>query len=287
MILITGASGNVGREVLKQVAEGGGPVRAAFQSREKAAGAPKGVDVAVVDFNQPETLRAALKGVERVFLVGPPTEQLPALEGKAMDVIRQTGVRHVVKLSSIGGESTFPRQHAKSEEYVVSTGVPYTFLRANGFMQNVVNFNTQTINSQNAFYGCQGKGRVSEIDIRDIAAVAVKVLTEGGHVGKTYTLTGPEALSNDDVARILSDNLGRQIQYVDLPEAQFRQAALSAGVPQWSADAVIDLQRWYREGKAAIVTDDVEQILGRKPISFAQFVRDYRSAFEAREEVAS
>jgi len=287
MILITGASGNVGREVLKQVAESGGQVRAAFQSREKAAGAPKGVDVAVVDFNQPETLRAALMDVERVFLVGPPTEQLPALERKAMDVIRQTGVRHVVKLSSVSGESTFPSQHAKSEEYVVSTGVPYTFLRANGFMQNVVNFNTQTINSQNAFYGCQGKGRVSAIDIRDIAAVAVKVLTEGGHVGKAYTLTGPEALSNDEIALILSESLGRQIQYVDLPEAQFRQAALSAGVPQWSADAVIDLQRWYREGKAAHVTGDVEQVVGRKPINFAQFVQDYRSAFEVREEVAS
>jgi uncharacterized protein YbjT (DUF2867 family) len=287
MILITGASGNVGREVLKQIAESGAKVRAAFQSREKAAGAPKSVDVAVVDFNQPGTLRVALKDVERVFLVGPPTEQLPALEGKAMDVIKQTGVRQVVKLSSIGGESTFPRLHAKSEEYVVSTGVPYTFLRANGFMQNVVNFNTQTINSQNAFYGCQGDGPVSVIDIRDIAAVAVKALTEDGHVGKGYTLTGPEALSNGDIARILSEALGREIKYVDLPEEQFRQALMSAGVPQSSADALIDLQRWYRGGKAAIVTRDVEQVTGRKPINFAQFVHDYKTAFDVREKVAS
>jgi uncharacterized protein YbjT (DUF2867 family) len=288
MILITGANGNVGKEVLRQVAQTGVQARGAFQSIDKAKGAPSGVEIAVVDYNQPETLRAALKGVERVFLVGPPTKELPALECKAVDVIKQAGVGHLVKLSAMGGrESTFTRQHAESEDYIASRGVPYTFLRPNGFMQNMVSYNAQTINSQNAFYGTEGDGQVSQIDVRDVAAVAVKALTEDGHVGKTYTLTGPEALKNAELARILSDALGREIRYVNLAPAQLREALVSAGVPEWNADALLDLQRLYREGKAATVTREVEQILGRKPISFAEFARDYRAAFEVREKIAS
>jgi uncharacterized protein YbjT (DUF2867 family) len=286
MILITGAGGNVGREVLRQIAQTGAEVRAGFQSSGKA-GAPSGVEIVTIDYNEPETLRSALKGVDRVFLVGPPTAQLPALERKAMDVIAQPGVRHVVKLSAMGGrEAIFPRQHAESEDYIVSSGVPYTFLRPNGFMQNMVNYNAPTIKSENAFYGTEGDGQVSQIDIRDVAAVAVKALTESGHVGKAYTLTGPEALTNAEIAQILSDGLGREIRFVNLSPAQFKQAMTSAGVPEWSADALLDLQRLYREGKAATVTQDVEQILGRKPISFAQFVADYREAFQARGQAA-
>jgi uncharacterized protein YbjT (DUF2867 family) len=288
MILITGASGNIGKEVLKQIAQTGAQVRAAFQSVNKATAAPSGVETVTVDYNQPETLRAALKGVDRVFLVGPPTSQLPALERKAMDVITQSDVRHVVKLSAIGGhEAIFPRQHAESEAYIQSCGVPYTFLRPNGFMQNMVNYNAPTINTQNAFYGSEGDGRVSQIDIRDVAAVAVNALTEDGHIGKAYTLTGPEALMNRQIAQILSDELGREVRYINLPPAQLKEALLSAGVTEWNADALLDLQRLYREGKAATVTRDVEQILGRKPITFAQFSRDYRYAFEARQQAAS
>lgn len=287
MILITGASGNVGKEVLKQIAQTGVQVRAAFQAVSKAAAIPPRVEVVTVDYNQPETLRTALSAVERVFLVGPPTAQLPALERKAMEAIAQSGVRQVVKLSAMGGrEAIFPRQHAQSEDYIQSTGVPYTFLRPNGFMQNMVNYNAPTINTQSAFYGSEGDGRVSHIDIRDVAAVAVKALTEDGHVGKAYTLTGPEALTNNEIAQILSDELRREIRFINLPPAQLKEALLSAGVPEWNADALLDLQRLYREGKATTVTRDVDQILGRKAISFAQFFRDYSSDFEVRKHAA-
>ena len=150
----------------------------------------------------------------------------------------------------------------------------------------MVNYNAPTIITQRAFYGSEGDGRVSRIDIRDVAAVAVKALTENGHVGKAYTLTGPEALTNEEIAQILSDELGREIRFINLSPAQLKEALLSAGVPEWNADALLDLQRLYREGKAATVTGNVEQILGRKPISFALFARDYRSAFDARKQAA-
>ncbi len=282
MILITGASGNVGKEVLRQAAASGAKVRAAFQSANKAATAPSGVEIANVDYNQPETLLAALRGVEKVFLVGPPAQNLVALERKAVDAIRRAGAPTIVKLSAMGGRAAiYPKQHAESEEYIKSSGVPYTFLRPNGFMQNLVNYNAATINSQNAFYGCQSDGKVSHIDIRDVAAVAVKALTEDRHTGKTYTLTGPRALSNAELAQILSDDLGREIRYVDLPVEQFKQALLGAGLPEWSANALVDLQQLYRSGGASAVTNDVEQLLGRKPRSFEQFSRDHASAFQA------
>jgi uncharacterized protein YbjT (DUF2867 family) len=281
MILITGASGNVGKEVLKQIAATGAKVRAAFQTATKAAAAPSGVEIVAMDYNQPQTLQAALKGVERVFLVGPPTPNLTALERKAIDEINQSGVRHVVKLSAIGGrDAIFPRQHSDSEDYIKSSGVAYTFLRPNGFMQNFVTYNGATINTQNAFNGSQGDGEVSHIDLRDIAAVAVKTLTEDGHQGKIYTLTGPEALSNARVAEILSEDTGREIKYVDLPAEQFKQALLGAGLPEWSANALVDLQQFYRRGGASAVTREVEQLLGRKPTSFEQFSRDYAQAFQ-------
>lgn len=281
MILITGASGNVGKEVLKQIAETGVAVRAAFQSAGKAASAPSGVEVVTMDYNQPETLRAALRDVDRVFLVGPPTSDLPAMERKAVDEIKRSGAPHIVKLSAMGGRNAiFPRQHADSEDYIKSTGVPYTFLRANGFMQNFVNYNAGTINTQNAFYGSQGEGEVSHIDIRDVGAVAVRVLTEEGHQGKAYELTGPEALTNGRIAQILSDDVRREIKYINLTDEQLKQAMIASGVPEWSVTAVTDLQRLYREGGASAVSGGVEQLLGRKPTSFEQFSRDHRAAFQ-------
>ena len=288
MILITGASGNVGKEVLLQIVQTGARVRAAFQSASKAVGVPSDAEIVTVDFNRPETLQSALKGVDRVFLVGPPTAQLPELERKATDVIQRSNVRQLVKLSAMGGrQAIFPRQHAESEDYIQSSGVPYTFLRPNGFMQNMVTYHAMPINAQNAFYGSEGEGRVSHIDIRDVAAVAVKTLTEDGHLGKAYSLTGPEALTNAEIAQILSQALGREIRFINLPPEQLRPALLGAGMPEWSADAVLDLQRLYREGKAATVTTDVERILGRKPISFTRFAQDYKQAFAVKERAAS
>lgn len=287
MILITGASGNVGKEVLTQVVATGAKVRAGYQSAGRATDAPSGVEIATIDFNRPDTLRMAIQGVDRVFLVGPPTQELTALERNATDALKGSGVRHLVKVSAIGGRgSIFPSQHAESEDYIRSSGIPYTFLRASGFMQNAVNYDAATINSQNAFYGSYGDGRISQIDIRDIAAVVARVLTEDGHEGKIYTLTGTKAISATDVARILSSELGREIRYVDLPPDQLKQALIGAGVPEWSANALVDLHRLYREGGASEVSVDVEQIVNRKPISFEQFVRDFRQAFQVQHRAA-
>lgn len=280
MILITGASGNVGREVLKQVCEAGARVRAAYQSPQRAAEAPAGVETVVADFNRPETLRAALTDVDRVFLVGPVAPNLVELESKATDEIKRSGVRHLVKLSAMGTRAaTFPRQHAESEDRIKDSGVPWTFLRPNGFMQNMVMYNARTVREQSAFYGSQGEGKVSHVDIRNVASVAVRVLIEDGHAGRTYTLTGPEALSNSRIAEILSASLGRPIKYVNLPPEQMKQALLGGGVAEWNVNGILDLETLYRDGGASTVTGDAELVLGRQPSTYEQFARDYASSF--------
>jgi len=288
MILITGASGNVGREVVKQALAVGLKIRATFHSPAVAAQAPAGLEGVIMDYTKPETIRQALEGVEKIFLVGPPIRELPGLEANFVKEVRANGRKHIVKLSALGGrESMFPSGHRDSEENIEASGLPFTFLRPNGFMQNLVNYDAGTIGSQNAFYGCQGSGAVSMIDIRDIAAVAVIVLAATGHEGKSYALTGGEALTNEQVAEKISRVAGRKISYVDLPAAQLKKAILSTGAPEWSANALIDLQRLYREGRASLVEGDVERLTGRKPTTFDQFAHDYTFAFRDEAKVAS
>jgi uncharacterized protein YbjT (DUF2867 family) len=288
MILITGASGHVGREVVKQALAVGLKIRATFRSPAVAAQAPAGLEGVIVDYAKPETIRPALHGVDKIFLVGPPVRELAVLEANFVKEVRAAGRKHIVKLSALGGrESTFPSGHRDSEENIEASDLPYTFLRPNGFMQNLVNYNAGTIGSQNAFYGCQGNGTVSIVDIRDIAAVAVIVLAATGHEGKSYALTGGEALTNEQVAEKISHVAGRKISYVDLPPAELKKGMLSAGAPEWSADALLDLQRFYREGKASLVTDDVERLTGHRPITVDRFANDYAFAFRDEAKVAS
>jgi uncharacterized protein YbjT (DUF2867 family) len=288
MILITGASGNVGREVVRQALAVGLRIRATFQSPAVAAKAPAGLEGVIMDYGKPETIRAALHGVEKIFLVLPAVRDLPAMEASFIKEARAAGQKHIVKLSALGGrESMFSSGHRDSEENIEASGLPYTFLRPNGFMQNLVNYNAGTIRSQNAFYGCQGNGAVSLVDIRDVAAVALIVLVATGHEGESYTLTGGESLTNQQIAEKLSGVAGRKISYVDLPPAEFKKAILSDGTSEWSADALLNLQRLYREGKASLVTNDVERLSRRKPISFDQFARDYAFAFHVEDKAAS
>jgi uncharacterized protein YbjT (DUF2867 family) len=288
MILITGASGNAGSEVLKQIIQTGAKVRAAFQSPERAAAAPSGIEIALMDYTKPETLRKALAGVDRLFLVAPAVSNLADLEGNVVREATKAGVRHIVKFSAMGGRgAVFPRAHADSEDRIKASGIPYTFLQPNGFMQNMAIYNAGTINSQNAFYGCQGEGAVSHVDLRDVAAVAVKTLTSSGHEDKAYELTGPAALTNQQIAQILSDDLGRTITYVDLPPEQLAQAMRSAGVPDYNVKGLVDLQTFYRAGKASHISPAIELLLGRRPTSFEQFSRDYISAFKTESKAAS
>jgi len=283
MILVTGASGTVGSEVLKQLREQGADVRAAFHSAEKAARAKKqGIDSVVLDYADRASTAAALKGVDKVFLLGPTVPNQSELENNVVEEAKKAGVRHIVKLSVLdaGGEKyTFAKWHRAVEKTIERSGLKYTFLRCNEFMQNTLTYYLGTIKSEGAFYLPTKDSKNSVIDVRDIAAAAVKALTTSGHENKVYELTGPEALSHEQIAQKLSAAVGKQIKYVDISPAAFKEGAVAAGIPEWYVDALLNLYQFYVAGGAQQVTKDVERVTGSKPRTFDEFARDHAAGF--------
>jgi uncharacterized protein YbjT (DUF2867 family) len=190
-------------------------------------------------------------------------------------------VKRIVKLSVWGAqdeEFTFARWHRAVERAIEASGVAWTFVRPNSFMQNVVNFMGATIKAQGAFFHSAADARISHVDARDVAAVAARTLTDAGHEGRAYSLSGPEALGYADIAAVLSRAVGREIRYVAISDADYKQGAVSAGIPEAYADALIDLSRHFRTGKMSQLTGDVKAVSGRDPIPFEQFARDAAGA---------
>ena len=272
MILVTGASGTVGSEVVKALGGQSARVRAGYRTRPQNV--PAGVESVKLDYERPETIRPALQGVDTLFLLSNTVDP----ERKVVDEAKRAGVKRIVKLSVIGAAEegfTFARWHRAVEKYIEASGLGWTFLRPNGFMQNVVTYMGETIRSQSAIYSPAGNAAASHIDARDVGAVGARVLTDKGHEGKAYELTGPAALTYGQIAEILSRVLGRTIGYVPISPEQYRQAAVAAGTPEGYANALVDLNRYYLEGKASVVTPSVRQLTGRDAIPFEQFARDY------------
>jgi uncharacterized protein YbjT (DUF2867 family) len=284
-ILVTGATGTVGSLLVKKLGAAGVPARALVRSPEKAKAVEAlGLEAAVGDLDKPETLAPALAGVERVFLLSAPEERQAELQNNLVRAARDAGVRHVVKLSAIGVGGALDalalgRIHRETEEEIERAGLAHTHLRPNGFMQNSFTF-AQTIKSQGAFYAPFGDARVSYVDARDVASVAFHALTEDGHEGKAYEITGPAALSYHDLARELSIVLGREVRYVEVPIEAARAGMVSAGMQEWTADALVELFNFYQGGAADQVRDTVREVTGRDPITFAQFAKDHAQVFQ-------
>ena len=285
MILITGASGNNGQELVRQLTGLGQRVRAFVRNPAEAAHL-KGpnIELAVGDFNRPETLDAALQGVEKAFLLTPVAERSVHWQTAFIEAARRAKVKHVVKFSGIGADSpTAPellRLHGETDDRLRGSGVPFTILRPNSFHQNILS-SVDTIRAQGMFYLPLKNAAQSTVDIRDISAVAAKVFTSSGHEGNTYVLTGPEALTFHQVAEKLSSVLGRKIQYVDVPLSAAADGMRKSGMPEWDIRAVTELLGYFASGAAATVTDTIPRLLGRPAISFEQFVKDQRAAFLA------
>jgi uncharacterized protein YbjT (DUF2867 family) len=220
MICITGAGGTVGREVVQQFELAKVPFRAAYFSKEKVdAALANGIDAVIIDYNHPETLRAAFQGCDKLFLLGPNALNQTQLELNAVEAAKAVGVQHIVKQSVMGAEDeafSLALVHRPVEKAIESSGMAWTFLRPNSFMQNVVTFMSETIKAESVFYSASGEAKIAHVDVRDIAAVAVKALTEPTHAGQSYTLTGPEAITYDELAQELSVVLGRSISHISL-----------------------------------------------------------------------
>jgi uncharacterized protein YbjT (DUF2867 family) len=278
MICVTGAGGTVGSEVVRQLEAAKVPFRAAYFSKDKVEAArKKGLDAVSIDFNHPETLRAAFKGCDKLFLLSSSAPNQTELELNAVEAAKAAGMRSIVKLSVWGadeGAFDFAKVHRPVEKAIEASGLSWTFLRPNSFMQNVVTYMAPTIRSDGAFYSAADEARISHVDVRDIAAVAVKALTSSGHEKKAYTLSGPEALTYDALASVLTKVLGRPIRHVKLSPRELKEGLLSSGIPPELAEKLLDLERFYREQRASGVTNDIRQVTGRDPIRFEQFARD-------------
>jgi uncharacterized protein YbjT (DUF2867 family) len=288
MILITGASGSVGKAVLQEAIRKGSKVRAMYRSKEEAAKAPSGCEPVLADYADKESLSKTLKGVRSVYVVCSPIPQLVELESNMLDACKKAGVDHVVLNSALGAgdyPKSFPSWHRKVEDKLKGLGLSFTILRPNGFLQNIVAFNAASIRAQGAFYAAMGDAKVSYLDVGDIAIVAVKTLQGGAHAGKTYELNGPEAISNQELAKRISRVSGRTVNYVDIPESAQRDAMLGAGMPDWQVTALLELQQYYQQGGGAKTDGLLQSLIERAPVSLDQYLA--ANAKEFRDQAAS
>ena len=288
MILITGASGSVGKAVLQEASRKQSKFRAMYRSKQEAAKAPAGCEPVVADYSDKQSLRTALEGVTSIYVVCSPIPQLVELEGNVLDVCKESGVEHVVLNSALGAgdyPKSFPSWHRKVEDKLKATGMSYTILRPNGFLQNIVAFYAPSIRAQGSFYAAMGDAKVSYLDIGDIAVVAVKALQAGTHSGKTYELNGPEAISNHELAKRISRITGRAVNYVDIPEAAQREAMLALGMPEWQVTALLELQQYYKQGGGAKTDGLLQSLIERPPVSLEQYLTV--NAAEFRDQAAS
>lgn len=283
MLLITGATGNNGKPLVETLLERGASVRVLVRDPAKVADwSARGVEVATGDFDEPASLDAAMAGVERIFLLSNAAPDAPRLQGNVVAAVQRAGVRHLVKFSALGASPDAPvsllRWHAQVERQIADSGVPYTILRPNGFMQNALG-NAGSIKGAGMFAAPQGEGRVSWVDVRDITAVAANVLTEGGHEGQTYDITGPESLSNDEIAAKMTAALGRPVRYQDVPPDAYQQTMQGFGLPEFLAKGLTELSVFYAGNNAAQVTDVVQRVGKVTPRTFDAWLAENAAAF--------
>ena len=269
MILLTGATGNVGAEVARLLDAAGIGYRAASRPG--------------FDFERRETFAATLAGVDRVFLVRPPAlSDVKRSMRPFLEAVARAGVRQVVFLSIQGADKNRVVPHRKIEDLLGELGVPSTFLRAGFFMQNLSTTHAPELRERGEILVPAGGGRTSFVDARDVAAVGARALVEDGHVGRAYELTGAEALTYGEVAEIMTAVLGRPIVYRRPGVARFARAMRARGLPWRMIGVMIGIYTTARLGLAGRVSGDVERLLGRPPIGLAAFVRDHRAAWEPR-----
>jgi uncharacterized protein YbjT (DUF2867 family) len=283
MILIVGATGLVGSAAVRQLTTRGVPVRALIRSAEKASTlAGPGVETVIGDLEQPASLDAALDGVTRALLISPLHPRQVEWQGNVVEAARRAGAVHIVKLSGLGTAPDSPlrsgRWHAQTERHIADAGLTWTYLHPPFFMQNLLR-SAATIAAQGVLVASMQTGKIAMVDARDVAAVAVAALTSDGHVGKTYTITGPEALSFQEIAQKLAAATGRPVTYRDVPLATVRQEMVAAGLPVWLVEVRMEFATALRGSYAAAVTDTVQVVTGQPARTFDAFAREHVALF--------
>jgi len=277
MILVTGATGTIGRELVPRLLEAGEPVRVFVRDKQKVE--EKRVEIAVGDLRQPSALEQALRGVDRVFLVV--LDMGSQQDKNVVEAAAHLGVKHVVKLSTLNAgrpRLQLDRWHYAKEELIRSSHLAWTFLRAGQFMSNALRW-AGTVKEQGKVYFPGGSGTVAPIHPGDIAAAAATVLIESGHESQAYELTGPELLTVAEQVEILARVVGRPLEYVDVPEEKVGEGMKRGGIPEPVADALVEVMKDRRSGARGLLTGTVEQVTKRSAKTFEEWCSENVAAF--------
>ena len=285
MMLVTGGTGLIGGEVLRRLSQAGVPARALTRDLKKARQMP-GITWVSGDLGKPETLPAAFEGVQTFFLLTHYLEDMVELQHNAIAAARAAGVKHVVKVSAFAasGHSKAPigRWHHRVEKEIEESGMAWTFLRPHHFMQNLL-AQAQYVIGDGAIYSPSGDGKIPYVDGRDVGAVAAVILAHPEpHRGKTYVLTGSEAISYRQAAQIISDVIGKPLRFVDESPEQAQARRVREGVPPAVIESVLAIGAYQRAGgKTVTITSTIADLTGRPPRTVAEFVREHASSFRA------
>jgi uncharacterized protein YbjT (DUF2867 family) len=284
MILVTGATGLNGSELVQTLSTQGVLVRALVRdaSKSQSLRALPHVEVVEGDMLRPETLDAALLDIDRAMLISSSTPTMVETQTRFIDAAKRAGVRHIVKLSGIIPELDSPfrfaRMHAEIERYLEASGVAFTQLRAGEFMQAYFR-QASRVTAAGVLALPMEDAKIASIDAHDIARVAATTLTTGGHEGKVYPITGPESLSMAEVAERLAAVIGKPVRYINITPEQATQSNLAAGIPPYLAEGLAELFSERRKGKEAQVSQVISEVFGWRPTSFVEFAQRNAAIF--------
>ena len=281
-ILVLGATGNTGSQVVEQLRTQGADFAVMTRSADKAeALGLAGARVRSGDYNDPVSLKNAMQGVERIYVAMPPSPDNRSWTENLVEAAKAAGVRHIVKLSGFGAHagagSEIVRTHYATDELIRQSGLAYTILQPNSFFQNLYG-SLATIKEYGKFFLPLGDAAQSVIDVRDVAAVAVAALTGHGHENRIYKLSGPRALTFHEMASILSSATGKSIEYVPVSQEQAAESLKQAGMPDWVAEKLAEILAWFGNGEYAEVTGTVAEVLGKPPRRFEDFAVEFAQA---------
>ncbi|CAG1064771.1 NAD(P)H dehydrogenase (quinone) [uncultured bacterium] len=286
--LVTGATGTVGFFLVRELSKRGEPTRAAVHTETKAARiAEANIELFEMDFADKASIDAALKGIEKVYLLTPFSPGQVEMAGFFIDRAVAAGVKYIVRQSVAGADTeaiTLLRGHRMAEVRLEESGIPYTHLRPNSFMQNFSNFFGEAIRATGKIYLPLKAASVSYIDARDIALVGAALLSgniKEERLNRAYALTGPAPLTMDNVAASISRASGRPVEYMDISPAEAKLGMKAAGMPEWAIESMIELYEFQRDGRGERVSGAVEEISGRSPLSIDDFARDNAHVFRS------
>ncbi|MGH7921063.1 MAG: NmrA family NAD(P)-binding protein [Candidatus Dormibacteraceae bacterium] len=278
-VLVAGAAGNTGQPLMEELHRAGASVRAMVRRPDDAV--PGNPEKVVADFDDAGSVRTALRGARRAYLVTPSSERAEERQRSFVDAAREAGVERLVLLSQLGAQVDSPvrflRYHAAVEEHVRRSGIEFTFLRPNLYFQGLFAV-AASIAEQGVLAAPIGNAVVSAVDVRDIAAVAAAALTQDAHRHAIYTITGPRAITHADMAGAIAEATGKEVRFLDTAPDDFA-AALRGVLPVWQVEGLLEDYAHYRRGEASEVTHVVEEVAGRHAIRFEQFANDYADRF--------